>query len=392
MAPDSSDKILIVEDEPDIALALKLALEASGYDSLWACDGEKALAMLQEKQHYNLMLLDIRMPGIDGVEVLKRMKSSGRDMAVIMMSGHGSEDLAVECMKIGADDYISKPFVLDDMLQRVERAISHRLAMLDKKRLEQEKEDFFLMLSHDMKNPMAAVIGSIDIMREGRLGPVNEEQVEYLQSAIDSCNEVVTMIDNLLDIRRFEAGKMHLSIRPFDPSDICRKVVGQLSRAAERDGVRLSSNISEKTPDVTVDRKALTRILGNLIGNSLKFTPEEGEISVTCRTYKRAETDVIQIPEYISVPEGFLNSKCFVSISVSDTGEGIPSDELRCIFDRFTQSSSSSGRERGGAGLGLAFCKLAVDSFNGVIWAESAAGQGSTFTVLLPCSTGTKDN
>lgn len=386
MIQKSPEKVLIVEDEPDIAFALKLALEAGGYSTSWAGDGEKALAILQDDSEYNLMLLDIRMPGIDGVEVLKRMKSTGRDIAVIMMSGHGSEELAVECMKIGAEDYISKPFVLDDMLMRVERALAHRLAVLDKIRLEQEKDDFFLMLSHDMKNPMAAVIGSIDIMREGRLGPVNDEQTDYLQSAIDSCNEVVTMIDNLLDIRRFEAGRMHLSIRPCNLAEICRKVVGQLSRAAERDGITLSLNIEEGTADVSADPNALIRILGNLIGNSLKFTPEEGEITVSCRRIKGPVTESIQIPDYVTAPENFSEKNCFVALSVRDTGEGIPSNELKCIFDRFTQSSSTSGRERGGAGLGLAFCKLAVDSFGGLIWAESVAGQGSEFTMLLPCA------
>ncbi len=389
MVQKSPDKILIVEDEPDIALALKLALEGAGYDTSWAGDGERALEMLANENCCNLMLLDIRMPGIDGVEVLKRLRATGRDIAVIMMSGHGSEELAVECMKIGAEDYISKPFVLDDMLQRVERARAHRLALQDKLRLEKEKEDFFMMLSHDMKNPMAAVIGSIDIMREGRLGPVNDEQVEYLQSAIDSCNEVVAMIDNLLDIRRFEAGKMHLTVRPYNPADICRKVVGQLSRAAERDGIKLSLNIEDNTQYLDVDRNALTRILGNLIGNSLKFTPEDGEIVVSCRCIKKPETSDIKIPQYVPLREDFLEGACFISLSVRDTGEGIPENELKCIFDRFTQSSSTSGRERGGAGLGLAFCKLAVDSFGGIIWAQSAAGQGSEFTILLPCSTDT---
>jgi len=386
MIQKSPEKVLIVEDEPDIAYALKLALEGAGYSTSWAGDGEKALAILQQDSEYNLMLLDIRMPGIDGVEVLKRMKSTGRDIAVIMMSGHGSEELAVECMKIGAEDYISKPFVLDDMLMRVERARDHRLAILDKVRLEQEKDDFFLMLSHDMKNPMAAVIGSIDIMREGRLGPVNDEQIEYMQSAIDSCNEVVMMIENLLDIRRFEAGRMHLTIRPCNPAEICRKVVNQLSRAAERDGIKLSLKIEEGTTDVAADPNALNRILGNLIGNSLKFTPEEGEITVSCRRIKGPVTESIQIPDYVTAPENFSESGCFIALSVCDTGEGIPSNELKCIFDRFTQSSSTSGRERGGAGLGLAFCKLAVDSFGGLIWAESVTGQGSEFTMLLPCA------
>ncbi|MBC7962151.1 MAG: response regulator [Steroidobacteraceae bacterium] len=385
MAIQTPDKILIVEDEPDIALALKIALESAGYEPACAGDGETALKILLGSSDYHLALLDIRMPGIDGVEVLKRLRNSNCDVATIMMSGHGSEDLAVECIKIGAEDYLSKPFVLDDMLQRVDRARSHRLAVIEKKRLEQEREDFFMMLSHDMKNPMTAVIGSIDIMREGRLGPVNEEQVEYLQSAIDSCNEVVMMIDNLLDIRRFEVGKMQLSIQPYNPVEIVRKVATQFSRAAERDGIRLSLDLKDDVPGIAVDRNALTRIMGNLLGNSLKFTPEGGEIAVSCNCIEPPDLHLTRIPPYISVPTDYPDRQCFVMLTVRDTGTGIPSDELKCIFDRYTQSSSSSGRERGGAGLGLSFCKLAVESFGGVIWAESEAGQGSEFIILLPC-------
>lgn len=387
MAQKSPDKILIVEDEPDIALALKLALEGVGYETAWAGDGEKALQMLQNDDDCHLVLLDIRMPGIDGVEVLKRLRNSDRDVTVIMMSGHGSEELAVECIKIGAEDYLSKPFVLDDMLQRVERARSHRLAVIEKKRLEQEREDFFMMLSHDMKNPMTAVIGSIDIMREGRLGPVNEEQADYLQSAIDSCNEVILMIDNLLDIRRFEVGKMQLNIQTHNPVDIIRKVAAQFSRAAERDGIRFVLDIKDDLPAIAVDRNALTRIMGNLLGNALKFTPEGGEIAVSCSCMYQPAPLLSRIPTYAALPDGFMDRNCFVALTVRDTGNGIPSDELKCIFDRYTQSSSNSGRERGGAGLGLSFCKLAVESFGGVIWAESEAGQGSEFIILLPCVT-----
>ena len=170
---------------------------------------------------FSLALMDIKMPGMNGVEVLKRIREAGLDVAVIMMTAHGSEDLVVECMTSGAVDYISKPFSLDDTLQRVERAIVNRRMLLGKNRLEQEKEDFFFMLSHDLKNPITAVIGSIDIMREGRLGPVNPEQVEYLQSAIDSCNEVVAMIDNLLDVQRFETGRMPVVIRPYRACRTC---------------------------------------------------------------------------------------------------------------------------------------------------------------------------
>jgi signal transduction histidine kinase len=379
------DKILIVDDDAEIVVALKLFLEDEGFATSCADNGKSALEMLQAGNVFSLVLLDIGMPGISGIEVLKHLYDSKCDAAVIMMSGHGSEELAVECMRNGAEDYIVKPFALEDLLQRIVRARNHRLAIIEKRQLEQEKEDFSLMLSHDLKNPMTAVIGSIDIIREGRLGPVNDEQVEYLQSAIDSCNEVVTMIDNLLDVRRFESGKMPLTIQPFNLERIIRKVAEQFTRTAEHDGIRLSLNLDSAVPEIAVDRRALIRIIGNLLGNSLKFTPEGGEIEISCECANNDTAHREQIPDYVLLPHRFTEIQCFVRICVRDTGNGIPSHELGRIFDRYAQSRSGSGREHGGAGLGLAFCKWAVDAFGGLIWAESEAGLGSKIIILLPC-------
>lgn len=388
MTFQTSDSILIVDDDPETGRALQRYLGNKGYASSCAYDGKTALDMLSSSNNYSLVLLDIMMPGLDGMAVLKRIRNSDCDAAVIMMSGMVSENLAVECIRNGAEDYISKPVVVDDLLKRIEQARNHRLALIEKKKLEQEKEDFALMLSHDMKNPMTAVIGSIDIIREGRLGPVNEEQVEYLQSAIDSCNEVVAMIDNLLDIRRFETGKMPLHIRPCNPGEIIRKVAEQFMRAATHDGIKLSLNLDDSAADIAVDLKAMVRILGNLLGNSLKFTVEGGEIVISCGCFENDTAGRAKIPVYVPLPRHFAETRRFVRISVRDTGNGIPAQELGHIFDRYAQSKSASGREQGGAGLGLTFCKWAVESFDGVIWAESEAGQGSEFVMLLPCVPG----
>jgi signal transduction histidine kinase len=387
MAPQKHDRILIVDDEADIAAILKLHLEDSGYITAWAGNGDAALEMLKDGK-FSLALMDVRMPGMNGVEVLKRIGDTGLDVVVIMMTAHGSEDLAVECMKSGAVDYISKPFSLDDTLQRVERAVSTRRLLLSKKRLEQEKEDFFFMLSHDLKNPITAVIGSIDIMREGRLGPVNTEQVEYLQSAIDSCNEVVAMVDNLLDVQRFEAGKMPVVLRPNKPAAIATAAVERFSKAAEHDGIELVLDKDDDTTEVAVDRNLMVRVFANLLVNAIKFTPAGGKIEVSCCCVRNSAAHRIRIPVYFVPPAGFANRHCFVRISVKDTGNGIPHEDLDHIFERYTQSQNAVGRERGGAGLGLAFCKMAVESFNGIIWAESEAGVGSEFIILLPCYPG----
>jgi two-component system sensor histidine kinase/response regulator len=388
LAPKKSDRILIVDDEADIAAILKLHLEDSGYITAWAGNGQAALQMLKEGT-YALALMDIKMPGMSGVDVLKAIREAGLNVSVIMMTAHGSEDLAVECMTSGAVDYISKPFSLDDTLQRVNRAIANRQIQLSKNRLEQEKEDFFFMLSHDLKNPITAVIGSVDIMREGRLGPVNAEQVEYLQSAIDSCNEVVAMVDNLLDVQRFETGRMPVIIRPQKPSELASAVVERFSKAAEHEGITLTLETDGDTTEIAVDKNLMNRVLANLLVNAIKFTPEGGTIKVSCRCARNSATNRIRIPVYFAPPAGFSNRHCFVRISVKDTGNGIPHDDLDHIFERYTQSHNAVGRERGGAGLGLAFCKMAVESFNGIIWAESETGVGSEFVILLPCYPGT---
>lgn len=390
MALQQPERILIVDDEADIAAILKLHLEDSGYATAWAGNGQLAQQMLTDGG-FSLALMDVKMPVMNGVQLLKLIRESGLDLAVIMMTAHGSEDLVVECMTSGAVDYISKPFSLDDMLQRVDRAIENRRTMLSKKRLEQEKEDFLYMLSHDLKNPITAVIGSIDIMREGRLGPVNTEQVEYLQSAIDSCNEVVGMIDNLLDVQRFETGRMPVVLRPYSPAAIASAAVERFSKAAEHDGLELALDADGDTTEIAVDRSLMVRVFANLLVNAIKFTPEGGSIKVSCRCIRNSVAHRIRIPVYVVPPSGFASRNCFVRISVKDTGNGIPHEDLGHIFERYTQSHNAVGRERGGAGLGLAFCKLAVESFNGIIWAESEAGGGSEFVILLPCYPGTSD-
>lgn len=380
-------RILIVDDEQEIATILRHHLEAAGYVTVWARDGRSALDMLQKPGNdFVLTLLDIRMPFMNGVEVLRKIKDTENDIAVVMMSGQGSEQLVVECMKLGAIDYLTKPFGLEDMQQCVERALAYRQALLDNKRLEREKNDFISMLSHDMKNPLAAVIGSIDIIREQRLGPVNDEQADYLQAAIDGCNEVVAMIDNLLGIQRFEAGRMQLTLRPYDPVALIRSVLGPFVRMVEYERIVLVTELEEGLGEVLVDKSVFSRVIANLLANAIKFTPDGGEIRVSARSLTPAACAALAIPDYAVIPDAFHEWQSAVRISVHDTGSGIDKADLGRIFERFVQlEPSSCGRERGGSGLGLAFCKMAVERLGGVIWADSDKERGSDFIILLPC-------
>ncbi len=377
------DKILIVDDERDIAQILKLHLEDAGYHTSWAADGESGLNLLHSSG-FDLVLLDVRMPGISGVEVLQRLKTDNFDAAVIMMTAHGNENLVTECMKAGAADYVAKPFDIDDLLRRIERAIDNRRTLKAKLALEQEKEDFIFMISHDMKNPITAVVGSIDIVREGRLGPVNPEQADYLQSAIESCGEVETMINNLLDVHRFDTGRMQARISHINPHALLAATARQFSPAAERENITLTLEPQSDTSEIAVDSSIMERVIANLIGNAIKFVPEGGLITISCRCIERSELHQMGIPASVPVLVTNPENNCFVRISVCDSGTGISPEDLIHIFERYVQADNRSVRSRGGAGLGLAFCKKAVESFNGSIWAESIVGEGSRFIVLLP--------
>jgi two-component system, sensor histidine kinase and response regulator len=377
-------KILVVDDEPDIALILKLYLEEAGYSITRAKDGESCLAILANEP-FSLVLLDINLPQMNGIEVLEKIMEIDRDISVLMMTGNGSESMAVKCMKIGAHDYFAKPFSLEDVLHRVEQALEYKEIIKAKKRLEQEKNDFVYMLSHDLKNPITAVVGSIDIIREGRLGPVNEEQVDYLQSAIECCSEVVSMIDNMLDIHRMESGLMQLSIRPCDPAEIIRSDLNKCSLIATREGIDLTADIDKNLPQIAVDKMVFSRIVSNLLGNAIKFTPEGGNIVLTCSIIQSDTPETLGIPSYIpSETRNQLLLKRLLRLSIKDNGLGIPIEDQENIFKRFVQSKRSD-RESGGAGLGLAYCKMTIEKLGGVIWVESEPDKGSEFIFLLPC-------
>lgn len=501
------EKILIVDDEADIALILKLQLEDQGYQTVRARDGIEALEHLAQER-FSLVLLDIRMPRMDGMEVLKKVNERFPSLPVIMMTAHGSEPIAVEAMKQGASDYVAKPFDTDDLLKGVQRvlklarsqaenlrlqqaveeerrkseaiiegmadllvavdlkgkvtAMNRRaeellgvtrteamgfplrdlinadipaeqlpcqvvlasgkaclevsftlhsakgdLSMLSNgtplfdadgklagsvaiardistlKKLEQEKEDFVSMLSHDLKSPITAVVGSIDLVREARLGPVNADQKEYLDSAIESCDEMVEMIDNLLDVHKFEAGKMTLSFKPEDVHLLVAKVLARFRPLVRKAELTLLSTLPEELPPINVDRVKFNRLLGNLISNSLKYTAEGGIIEVNARVVELTEIRH-RIPATLYEPEVIPAIGNYLMLMVRDTGSGIPEGSLAIIFDRFMQAQQRRRTRIGGSGLGLAFCRKMMDAHGGFIWAESELNKGSSFFLLIP--------
>jgi PAS domain S-box-containing protein len=249
--------------------------------------------------------------------------------------------------------------------------------------LEREKEDFVSMLSHDLKSPITAIVGSLDLVRERRLGPINEEQQEYLDSAMESCAEMVEMIDTLLDIHKFDAGKMALAIRDEDPTLLIQRAVSRFRSLAQRSRLNLMTAVNGALPEVALDRNKVTRVLNNLLANAFKFTPEGGEVEVRAEVKAlaglAARIPALLYPTTLPTREGDA-----LLVTVRDSGTGIPGDALHSIFDRFVQAKSRRAGKTKGTGLGLAFCRKVMDAHHGYIWAESVEGHGSSFFLVFP--------
>lgn len=350
-------QILIVENNAEAArLALQL-LEEGPYDLHLAVSCMDARAIL-EKKRIDAILLgspanDACLPSLD------HLKESCSDPAVIALLDADEQERYLACHKEGALDCLMAPFSKDRLVKSLERCMAI-------KSLERERLDFISMLSHDLKNPITAAIGSVDLVRSKRLGVLNNEQEEYLQSAIESCNEVVAMIDNLLDIHRHEAGKITFSMVPTNLAELVRHVANGFRGVAKQSQLQLQLMIDEKLPLLPIDRAKFSRVIANLLTNAVKFTPNLGEIKLSCSSGISAD------------------SQPSVIIQINDTGNGIADVDLPLIFDRFVQARNQCNRGSGGSGLGLAFCKMAVEAHGGTITVESHEGVGSVFTIVLP--------
>lgn len=351
-------QILLVDNGAQAPrLAAQLLTATGSYELHHATDCSEACCLIPGKR-FDLLLLGSPSHA-ECLPPLGKLRELGCDPAVIALLDANEEGRYVACLKEGAVDCMMAPFTVDELIKRMDRGMAL-------KALDREKQDFVSMLSHDLKNPITAVIGSVDLVREGRLGPVNAEQTEYLMAAIDSCNEVVAMIDNMLDIHRFEAGKMQLRKASVNLADLVRQVTASYRGVAQAANLHLTSLVEDGLPELFLDRDKFSRVLANLLSNSARFTPDGGEITVTCSRGISADSELA------------------IVLSVKDTGEGIPAADLPLIFDRFVQAHNHGSRGCGGSGLGLAFCKMTVEAHGGTINASSREGHGSEFTISLP--------
>ena len=224
----------------------------------------------------------------------------------------------------------------------------------------QHKSDFLANMSHELRTPLNAIIGFSQVLREGMAGDVNEKQREYLDDILSSGNHLLSLINDVLDLSKVEAGQVELELAPFSLQDALERGVAMVRERATRDGVQVTLAANPELDVVTGDERRIRQVIFNLLSNAVKFTPAGGSVDVSATQ---------------------VNGE--VSVTVADTGPGVGVEDLRRIFEEFQQTEA--GIEQGeGTGLGLALSKRLVELHGGRIWVDSELGRGSTFVFTLP--------
>lgn len=377
-------RILVVDDEKQIREFLSKALtRISGFHVEMAEDGEDALKKI-EQDKLDLILTDLRMPKMDGLKLITEIAKTKPEILTILMTGHGTIDSALEAMKRGASDYLTKPINLDELVLRVQKVLDEKqrfvsmkeyITQLEKanqelKRVDEMKSEFVSVASHELRTPLTTIKNAVQLVLKGKAGEVNDTQANFLMMAEKNINRLTNILNDLLDLSKIEAGKMGMKFEELDLRVSIDFILSSLNPQAHGKSIRLEMKVEKDLPFVYGDREKVEQILTNLIGNAVKFTPEGGKVTVSARLSDRV--------------------KNAVGISVHDTGIGIPEDQMEKVFEKFHQVESPLHHSATGTGLGLAITRGLVEAHQGKIWVESELEKGSTFTFTLPLSRGEK--
>ncbi len=353
-APDI--RVLVVDDHEDNLALLKLILEARSLGYIGASDGYQGLE-LAKTERPDLILLDLEMPGMDGFTMLEALKANGltRHIPVIILTATYLEPKSVERgLSLGADEYLTKPINPEELLVRIRSVIRVRKA---EKELNQLRKDFTSMLVHDLRSPLEGVGIALNLVLTQELPEKDAKQLVGM--ARDQILDLSHLVGDLLELHRAEAG-MTVVTEAMNPHYLIADVTNECELVAKDRDLTLRCEAPDAMPHILGDRRILKRVLVNLVSNALKFTVQ-GEVVIR-----------------VSPQDAFLR------LEVQDTGPGIPPEELDRLFDKYFHIKRRKEKPEHGFGLGLAFCKAAIEEHGGRIGVASELGQGSTFWIEVP--------
>ncbi len=365
--PEVAD-VLVVDDDPRNCRLLEGYLRSEGYHVRTAGDGPAGLRMAQDSVP-DVVLLDVMMPLLSGYEVCRALKSnpSTRLTQVMLVTALAGTPHQVEGLDTGADDYLAKPVRREEFLARVRSLLrargllveleQARSALVARNRELDLKKTLAQTLVHDLKSPLAAVVGNLDLLEwQG-----DSRTIELVRRCKASSSRMLRMILDLLDVDALEEGRVHLRIESVDAVDLTRRAAEDASTIARQKNLRLDVVAPEKAVPVRGDGAMLRRVLDNLMANAVEHSPKGSVVKV----------------EVYACEAG-------VEIRVVDQGPGIPPEQRENVFEKYARLELRQAGVTANRGLGLTFCRLAVEAHGGSIWIDDAPDGGAAFRTLLP--------
>ncbi len=372
------ERVLVVDDEGSVREMVSKVITVIGHDVVSAGSGKEALELLKNEP-FSIMITDIKMPEMDGFELMRAVRDQFPTIHIICMTAHGTSYTYTDVVGVGAMDYITKPFTIDEMRAKLNRVIREKNLITDLtqkskqleqaneelKRLGQLKSTFISSVSHELRTPLTVIKEFISLILEGHVGALNEDQREYLGIANKNIIRLTNLIETLLDFSRIESGKgLKLRLEPVRLQEVVEDAMMTFSQQLEERRIAFENRLDPDIPLVLIDRNRLVEVFINLIGNGIKFTPPGGKITIDSR--------------------GLTEKRDYLKIMVTDTGVGISPEDLPKVFDRFYQGGRTQTGVVTGTGLGLAITKEIIERHRGSIQAESKLGGGASFVLTLP--------
>lgn len=390
-------RLLAVDDSLTYLEALGDQLRLEGHEVILATSGEQALDLLASRP-VDCILLDLIMPGLSGQETCRRIKQAPewRDIPLVMLTGRDDRNAMIEGINAGADDYIAKSADFDvlkarlraqlrrkhfedenrrirEKLVRREAEVNYTRALeqanrelaLAKEQAEKSsrfKSSFLANMSHELRTPLNAIIGFAELLYDGQVREDMPEHKEFLGDILSSGRHLLQLINDVLDLSKVEAGKLEFHPEPVSPAVLVAEVLAVLRAPASTKNIRIDVDIHADVGEIIIDPARLKQILFNYLSNALKFTPNEGRITVRVQ------------PEG---PDAF-------SLQVEDTGIGISPEDVRRLFAEFEQLDTGAAKKHAGTGLGLALTRRLAEAQGGTVGVRSTLGAGSTFHATLP--------
>ncbi len=353
----SKPNILVVDDEMGPRESLKMILNPY-YNVLIADRGAQAIEMLK-RHSVDLVTLDLKMPGLTGINVLEKVKAHDPDIEAIIITGYGSLDTAIEGLRLGAFDYISKPFDVNHILSLVRRGLERRIA---KAKLRQVKSDFLSNVSHELRTPLSVVVGFVYLLLNQVIGKLSEEQQKVLETVYRNSEELLELIDNVLWMTSLNAGDASASVEKFDARDLVKESVDRHEKMIRDKGLQLNVQFADGDLSMVNDRAKVERVFQNIFNNSVKFTAA-GEITINVT----ASAD-----------------RACMDFEIIDTGVGIEQDKIATIFEPFHQADNSSRRAFSGLGIGLTVARRMADLIGGKLSITSNPNVGTRVLMSFP--------